>query len=139
MRLWQRHQRRPAGRLPDVPRHRLDTNRSVSTEAVAVRGSDPPGGGETNGGTPAQPPLSTAERTEKLELLIAKRLQQGYWIESQGDTEAVLVSLGPRRCFGRLGPRRENTRETVTVDEQGHTLIAMLPKRPLLNRRRSRI
>jgi hypothetical protein len=72
--------------------------------------------------------VSTAERTEKLELLIAEKLQQGYWVESQGDTEAVLVSHGPRRWFGR-GPRQENTRETVTVDEQGHTLIAMLPKR----------
>jgi hypothetical protein len=73
--------------------------------------------------------MSTAERTEKLELLIAKKLQQGYWVESQGDTEAVLVSLGPRRWFGRRGPRQENTRETVTVDEQGHAVIAMLPKR----------
>jgi hypothetical protein len=94
-----------------------------------VTGSDPPGGGEANGGTSPQAAVSTAERTEKLELLIAKRLQQGYWVESQGDTEAVLVSLGPRRWFGRLGPHRENTRETVTVDEQGQTLIAMLPKR----------
>jgi hypothetical protein len=76
-----------------------------------------------------EPPWSTAERTKELELLIAKRLQQGYWVESQGDTEAVLVSLGPRRWFGRIGPRRENTREAVTVDEQGQTIIAMLPKR----------
>jgi hypothetical protein len=73
--------------------------------------------------------VSIAERAKKLEVVIAKRLQQGYWVESQGDTEAVLVSLGPRRWFGRVGPRRESTRETVTVDEQGHTLIAMLPKR----------
>jgi len=41
----------------------------------------------------------------------------------------VLVFLGPRRWFGKVGPRRENARETVTVDEEGHTLIAMLPKR----------
>ena len=94
-----------------------------------MTGSDRPGGGEANGEKPPQLPLSTAERTEKLELLIAKRLQQGYWVESQGDTEAVLVSLGPRRWFGRVGRRRENTRETVTVDEQGQTLIEMLPKR----------
>jgi hypothetical protein len=84
---------------------------------------------EANGGEPPQPPVSIAERSKKLEVLIAKRLQQGYWVESQGDTEAVLVSLGLRRWFGKVGPRRENTRETVTVDEQGHTLIAMLPKR----------
>ena len=89
--------------------------------------SDRAGGAEANGGKRPQPRLSTAERTKELELLIAKRLQQGDWVESQGDTEAVLVSLGPRRWFGRLGPRRENTREAVTVDEQGQTLIAMLP------------
>ena len=94
-----------------------------------MAGSDRPGAGEANGGKPSQPPLSTAERTEKLELLIAKRLQQGYWVESQADTEAVLVTLGPRRWFGRVGLRRENTRESLTVDEQGQTVIAMLPKR----------
>jgi hypothetical protein len=111
-----------------VPRQRVDTERSVSSEGATVTGSDPPGGGEANGGTSPQAAVSTAERTEKLELLIAEKLQQGYWVESQGDTEAVLVSLGPRRWFGR-GPRQENTRETVTVDQQGHTLIATLPKR----------
>ena len=94
-----------------------------------MAGLDPAGGGEANPGKSPQPAVSTAERSEKLELLIAKRLQHGYWVESQGDTEAVLVSLGPRRWFGRVGPRRENSRETVTVDEQGHTLIATLPKR----------
>ena len=94
-----------------------------------MTGSDPPGGGEANGEKPPQLPLSTAERTEKLELLIAKRLQQGYWVESQGDTEAVLVSLGPRRWFGRVGPRRANTRETVAVDERGHTTIELLAQR----------
>ena len=94
-----------------------------------MTGSDRPGGGEANGEKRPEPVLSTAERTEKLELLIAKRLQHGYWVESQGDTEAVLVSLGPRRWFGRVGPHGANTREAVTVDEQGHTLIATLPKR----------
>ena len=94
-----------------------------------MTGSDAPGGGEANGAKSPQPAVSTAERTAKLELLIAERLQQGYWVESQGDTEAVLVSLGPRRWCGRVGPRRENSRETVTLDEQGHTLIAKLPKR----------
>jgi len=107
----------------------LDTDRGVSTEGAIVAGSDRPGAGEANGGKPSQSSLSTAEPTEKLELLIAKRLQQGYWVESRSDTEAVLVSLGPHRWFGRVGPRRENTRETVTVDEQGQTIIAMLPKR----------
>jgi hypothetical protein len=112
-----------------VPRQRVDADRSVAREGALVTGSERPGGGEANGEKPPQPALSTAERTEKLELLIAKRLQQGYWVESQGDTEAVLVSLGPHRWFGRLGRRRENSRETVTVDEQGQTIIAMLPKR----------
>ena len=112
-----------------MPRQRLDTDRSVSGDGAVVTGSERPGGGEANGEQRPERPLSIAERTEKLELLIAKRLQQGYWVESQGDTEAVLVSLGPRRWFGRVGPHGENTREALSVDEQGHTLIAMLPKR----------
>jgi hypothetical protein len=121
MRLWHRRQRRTAERLPDVPCQRLDTDRNVAREGAVVTGSDRE--------KRSEPPLSTAERTEKLELLIAKRLQQGYWVESQADTEAVLVSLGPRRWFGRVGPHSESTREAVTVDEQGNTTIAMLPKR----------
>jgi hypothetical protein len=129
MRVWHRRQRRPAERLPDVPGQRLDTDRGVSTEAALVTGSDRPGGSEANGGKRPQPPLSRAERAEKLELLIARRLQQGYWVESHADTEAVLVSLGPRRWFGKVGRRRENTREAVTIDEQGQTIIALLPKR----------
>src|SRR5437899_2666982 len=127
MRVRHRRQRRPAERLPDVPGQRLDTDHSGTTETAIVTGSDRPDVGEANGGKPPQPPLSTAERTKELELLIAKRLQQGYWVESRGDTEAVLVSLGPRRWFGRVGPRRESTREAVTVDEQGQTILAMLP------------
>jgi len=71
-----------------VSRQRLDTDRSLSSEGALVTGSDRPGGGDANGEKPPQPPLLTAARTEKLELLIAKRLQQGYWVESQGDTEA---------------------------------------------------
>jgi hypothetical protein len=112
-----------------VPGQRLDTDRCVSSDGAIVAGSDPPGGGEANGGKPPESLLSTAKRTEKLELVIAQRLQLGYWVESRSDTEAVLVSLGPRRWLGRVGPRRQNTREAVTVDEQGQTIIAMLPKR----------
>ena len=106
----------------------MDTDRGVSTEGAIVGGSDRPGAGEANGGKPSQPPLSTAERTEKLELLIAKRLQQGYWVESRGDTEAVLVSLGPHRWFGRVGSRRENTREAVTVAYREHIIGASMPQ-----------
>jgi hypothetical protein len=121
MRLSHRRQRRTAARLPDVPCPRLDNDRSLAREGAVVTGSVRE--------TPSEPPLSTAERTEKLELLIAKKLQHGYWVESQGDTEAVLVSLGPRRWFGRVGPHSQNTREAVTIDEQGNTITATLPKR----------
>jgi hypothetical protein len=47
-----------------------------------VTGSDAPGGDKANRKSP-QAALSTAERTEKLALLIAQKLQQGYWIESR--------------------------------------------------------
>ncbi len=66
---------------------------------------------------------------EKLAGLIATKLQQGYWVESQRDTDAVLASLGPHRWFGRVGPREENGREAVSVDAQGHTTIVRLPRR----------
>jgi hypothetical protein len=65
VRVWHRRQRRLAERLPDVPRHRLDTDRSVSTDGALVTGSDPPGGGEANGGKPPQQDLSTARNAQR--------------------------------------------------------------------------
>jgi hypothetical protein len=88
--------------------------------------SEPATAGETN---ESQKPLGLRERREKLEDLIAAKLRQGYWVESQRDTDAVVASLGPHRWFGRVGPRSENGREAISVDVQGRTTIEKLPKR----------
>jgi hypothetical protein len=66
-------------------------------------------------------------RREKLEALIAQKLQEGYWIESQSDIQAVLVLGGGRKLL--VGPRREDHREAVSVDVEGHVDVLVLPKR----------
>src|SRR5438128_9208729 len=57
------------------------------------------------------PTVRLDERRHKLAELIAAKLEQGCWVEFQRDTDAVLVSRGPRRWLGRVGPREENRRE----------------------------
>jgi hypothetical protein len=73
--------------------------------------------------------VGVQRRREKLGRLIAAKLEDGYWVEMQRDTDAVVVRLGRRRWFGRAGPRTENTREAVSVDADGHATIEVLPKR----------
>jgi hypothetical protein len=70
--------------------------------------------------------ISPEARRDKLERLIADKLQNGYWIESQDDTHAVLVLAGRRGWRGRRG---ENHREAVSVDVDGVTDVLVLPKR----------
>jgi hypothetical protein len=69
------------------------------------------------------------ERRDKLAAVLAEKLEQGYWVESQRDADAVVAARGPHRWFGRVGPRRENEREAVSVDAEGHTTITVLPRR----------
>jgi len=76
---------------------------------------------------PGETSISIDERREKLESLIAQKLQEGYWIESQSDIQAVLVLGGGRKWL--LGPRREDHREAVSVDVEGHMEVLVLPKR----------
>jgi hypothetical protein len=70
--------------------------------------------------------ISPEARRNTLERLIADKLQNGYWIESQDDTHAVLVLAGRRGWRGRRG---ENHREAVSVDVDGVTDVLVLPKR----------
>jgi hypothetical protein len=76
---------------------------------------------------PGDTSVSIEERRELLEALIAQKLQDGYWIESQSDIQAVLVLAGPRRFM--FGPRVENRREAVSVDVDGQVDVLVLPKR----------
>ena len=76
---------------------------------------------------PGDTNVSIEERRELLEALIAQKLQEGYWIESQSDIQAVVVLGGPRRWL--LGPRGEDRREAVSVDVDGRVEVLVLPKR----------
>jgi len=65
-------------------------------------------------------PLSTSDRKLRLAGVLATKTEQGYRVESQTDTEAVLVMKSQRRWFGLVGGSRE-TRQITSVDEQGRT------------------
>jgi hypothetical protein len=74
----------------------------------------------TNGtATAANAQVSLEQRKQKLADTLLKKIEQGYKVESQTDTDAILVTKGrPRRWFGLVegGP---DTRQTISIDEQG--------------------
>jgi len=80
----------------------------------------------SNGGAPVveggvtDPALSTSERKQRLADVLATKTEQGYRIESQTDTEAILVMKSQRRWFGMVGGDSE-IRQIASVDEQGRT------------------
>jgi hypothetical protein len=51
--------------------------------------------------------------------MLEVKLGQGYLIESQCDTEAVLFIRGRRRWFGLFAGSGEGVRQIISVDEQG--------------------
>jgi hypothetical protein len=57
-------------------------------------------------------------RDQKLERTLDAKRAQGYHIESQNDTEAVLSMRGQRRFFNLL--RGNDVRYLLSFDEQGH-------------------
>jgi hypothetical protein len=59
-------------------------------------------------------------RKQRFAAMLEVKLEQGYRIESQGDTEAVLFTQGRRRWFG-LFANGEGARQIVSVDDQGAT------------------
>jgi hypothetical protein len=74
-----------------------------------------------NGDRPAgDPPLSLDQRKERFAETLRKKLEQGYEIESQTETEATLVTKGRRRWSGILGSKPD-TRQTTSIDEKGRT------------------
>jgi hypothetical protein len=50
--------------------------------------------------------------------LLAAKVEQGYEVESQGDTEAVIVTRGRRR---RFHSPIDGKRQRISIDERGRT------------------
>jgi hypothetical protein len=57
-------------------------------------------------------------RKQKLAQMLDVKLEQGYRVESRGETEAVLYTQGRRSLFGLFGTG-EGARQMISVDEQG--------------------
>ena len=64
-------------------------------------------------------PAAVDTRKEKFAQLLRAKLEQGFVIESQGETEAVLVTRGRRSWFGLLARRGTGARQLISVDDQG--------------------
>ncbi len=62
--------------------------------------------------------VSLEQRRQQLVETLRKKVEQGYLVESQADTEAILISKGRRRRFG-LGEARPDTRQLISIDGQG--------------------
>jgi hypothetical protein len=58
-------------------------------------------------------------RKQKFAQMLKVKLEQGYRIESQGETEAVRFTRGRRSWFGLLAGRGEGGRQMISVDDQG--------------------
>lgn len=72
-------------------------------------------------GAGAQPSnLSTEERKARLAEVLVAKIEQGYEIESQTDTEAILVTKGRSRWFG-MGGNNASSRQITSIDEEGNT------------------
>lgn len=62
------------------------------------------------------------ERTQALASTLKSKLAQGYTVESQTDTEAILVIKGRKRLFGAS----TDSRQSVRVDESGSVKFAKI-------------
>jgi hypothetical protein len=61
------------------------------------------------------PPTPT-DRRDRFAQLLATKVEQGYDVESQGDTEAVIVTRGRQR---RFRSQTVGKRQRIAIDEQG--------------------
>src|SRR3954451_15971934 len=64
--------------------------------------------------------ITVDERKRKLSLILANKVEQGYTIESQTDTDAVLETRGRSRWFGLRG-RAPGSRQQISIDGQGRS------------------
>ena len=67
-------------------------------------------------GTP-RAALAHQTRKEKFSDLLATKVEQGYEIESQGDTEAVIATPSRRR---RFRAQIAGKRQRISIDELGN-------------------
>ena len=64
-------------------------------------------------------PAPVHTRKETFAQVLKSKLEQGYCIESQGDTEAVLFTQSRRRWFGLFAGRGGGARQMISIDDQG--------------------
>ncbi len=64
-------------------------------------------------------PVAGDTRKQKFAQMLKSKLEQGYRIESQSDTEAVLFTRGRRSWFGLFAGPGAGGRQMISVDDQG--------------------
>jgi hypothetical protein len=64
-------------------------------------------------------PVAVDARKQKFAQMLKVKLEQGYGIESQGETEAILFTRGRRTWFGLFAGPGEGGRQMISVDDQG--------------------
>ena len=62
---------------------------------------------------------SAEDRKAMLARAVSNEVRQGYRVESQGETEAVLFTRGRRTWFGLFAGPGEGGRQMIGVDDQG--------------------
>jgi hypothetical protein len=77
-------------------------------------------------GVPPTPTPTVTDRREKFAQLLTTKVEQGYDVESQGDTEAVIVTRGRRRRFRST---TVGNRQRIGIDEQGRVTTHALERR----------
>ena len=60
--------------------------------------------------------IEPASRKEKFAAMLAAKVEQGYEVESQGETEAVVVTRSRRR---RFHSQVDGKRQRIAIDEYG--------------------
>jgi hypothetical protein len=71
-------------------------------------------------------PLTPTNRRDQFAQLLATKVEQGYDVESQGDTEAVIVTRGRHR---RFRSQTAGKRQRIAIDEQGRVTTHGLERR----------
>jgi len=75
-------------------------------------------------------PVATDTRKQKFAQMLKSKLEQGYRIESQSDTEAVLFTRGRRSWFGLFAGPGQGGRQMISVDEEGAAATRKLSPSP---------
>jgi hypothetical protein len=81
--------------------------------------AEAPTAAPSTNGTPAPPdPTPGTGRRDELTEALYRKVAQGYEIESEDDTHAVVVMKGRRRWFGLANAPR--ARFELTLDDRGN-------------------